>query len=241
MFEDALAVSQVRRPSLMERWPALASFSFQIAIAITMITFPALHPAKLAVHPKMPHVLIAPLQKPPLPVQRVEAAMSSASTALPEMPQAFTKAPVIRGLLPQNDAQSFPLPISQGNEMGGDAPINAVLAAAAPGPHITVASSHTTAGPVHVSSGVSAGLLLAPIRPIYPEIARIARVQGTVTIEAVITTRGTIDRMYVVSGPPMLREAALDAIHAAHYKPYRLNGVPIEVQTTISVSFHLAN
>lgn len=241
MFEDALAVSQARRPSLTERWPALASFSFQIAVAIALVTLPLLHPATVVLHPKVPDVLIAPLQKRPLPVQRVQAAMSSTSTALSETRQVFMKAPVIHELLPQTDAHPFTLPISKGNGMAVDGSINPALTAAAAGPHVTAASLHAPAGPVHVSSGVSAGLLLAPIHSIYPEIARIARVEGTVIVEAVITTGGTIDRMHVVSGPPMLREAALDALRTAHYKPYRLNGVPIEVQTTISVSFHLAS
>ncbi|HZY62106.1 MAG TPA: energy transducer TonB [Edaphobacter sp.] len=107
-------------------------------------------------------------------------------------------------------------------------------------PHVIEAVHHTTS-PVPVSSGVLSGMLLEPIRPRYPEIARIARVEGTVIVEAVITSAGAIAQLRVVSGPPMLRQAALDAIRTARYQPYRLNGNPIEVQTTISVNFRLGS
>jgi TonB family C-terminal domain len=84
-------------------------------------------------------------------------------------------------------------------------------------------------------------MLIAPIRPIYPEIARVARVEGTVVVEATISLTGTIESLHVVSGPAMLRTAALDAIRTARYQPYRLNGSPTEVQTTISVNFHMGS
>ena len=80
---------------------------------------------------------------------------------------------------------------------------------------------------------------MAPIRPIYPVIARAAGVQGTVIVEAVISRIGTIESLHVVSGPPMLQSAALDAIREARYHPYRLNGEPTEVQTTITVNFRI--
>jgi periplasmic protein TonB len=92
---------------------------------------------------------------------------------------------------------------------------------------------------LHVSTGVSEGMLLAPIRPAYPVIAKVARVQGTVVVEAVISRQGAIESLHVVSGPAMLQNAALDAIREARYRPYRLNGEPIAVETTITVIFRL--
>jgi protein TonB len=84
-----------------------------------------------------------------------------------------------------------------------------------------------------------AGMLLSPIRPVYPVIAKAAGVSGTVVVEAVISKSGTIESLHVISGPGMLREAALDAIRSARYQPFRLNGEPTEVQTTITVNFRL--
>jgi protein TonB len=82
-------------------------------------------------------------------------------------------------------------------------------------------------------------LLLVPIRPVYPAIARAAGVQGTVVVSAVISRTGTIESLRVVSGPAMLQTAAVEAIRAARYQPYRLNGMPTEVETTITVNFRL--
>ncbi len=84
-------------------------------------------------------------------------------------------------------------------------------------------------------------MLIAPIHPVYPQIAKSARIEGMVIIEAVISRTGTIESLHVVSGPPMLQRAAIDAIRAARYHPYLLNGSPTEVQTTISVNFHLGS
>jgi periplasmic protein TonB len=103
---------------------------------------------------------------------------------------------------------------------------------------VTIAQPRA-AGRISVSSGVSQGLLLAPIRPVYPTIAKAAHVEGTVVVEAVISRTGTVESLHVLSGPVMLQSAAIDAIRAARYQPYRLNGAPIEVQTTITVNFRM--
>ena len=80
---------------------------------------------------------------------------------------------------------------------------------------------------------------MAPIRPVYPAIAKAAGVQGTVVVEAVISSTGSIESLRVVSGPPMLRSAAVETIHAARYQPYRLNGEATAVETTITVNFRM--
>jgi protein TonB len=86
---------------------------------------------------------------------------------------------------------------------------------------------------------VSAGLLLAPIQPLYPQLARITGTQGTVVIQAIISKSGRIESARVLSGPAMLQAAALDAVRSARYRPYLLNGQPTEVETTISIVFHI--
>jgi protein TonB len=102
-----------------------------------------------------------------------------------------------------------------------------------------VAPAKASAAAVPVSTGVLQGMLMAPIRPVYPVIAKAAGVQGTVVVEAVISRAGTIESLRVVSGPEMLRGAALDAIREARYRPFRLNGEPTAVDTTITVNFRL--
>jgi protein TonB len=94
---------------------------------------------------------------------------------------------------------------------------------------------------VQVSGGVTEGMLLAPIQPVYPAIARAAGKQGAVVMEAVISKAGRIESLRVVSGPDMLRRAAVDAVQVARYRPYLLSGVPTEVQTRITVVFKLGS
>src|ERR1700748_2437197 len=106
------------------------------------------------------------------------------------------------------------------------------------GPAVTVAAVKAPAR-INVSTGVMQGRLLAPIRPVYPAIAKAARVEGSVVVEAVISRMGTIESLRVVSGPMMLRQAAMDAIREARYQPFRLNGEPTEVETTITVNFRM--
>ncbi len=75
--------------------------------------------------------------------------------------------------------------------------------------------------------------------PQYPAIAKAARIQGTVVLQATISKTGTIEGLQVLSGPPMLQQAAMDAVRSWRYKPYLLNGEPVEVGTTINVVFSL--
>ena len=93
---------------------------------------------------------------------------------------------------------------------------------------------------VRVSQGVSQGLLIHKVPPVYPPLARQARISGTVVLHAVIGEDGTIQTLNVVSGHPMLTNAALEAVQQWRYKPYFLFGNPVEVETTINVNFTLA-
>jgi protein TonB len=93
---------------------------------------------------------------------------------------------------------------------------------------------------VRVSQGVSQGLLIRKVQPAYPPLARSARIQGTVVLQALIGKDGSIQNLRVVSGHPMLTNSALEAVRQWKYKPYYLNGEPVEVETTINVNFTLS-
>jgi periplasmic protein TonB len=92
---------------------------------------------------------------------------------------------------------------------------------------------------VRISQGVTKGLLVHRVEPAYPTLARSARVQGEVVLSAIIDTNGQITNLQLVSGHPMLVPAALAAVREWRYKPYLLNGQPVEVETTITVIFSL--
>ena len=93
---------------------------------------------------------------------------------------------------------------------------------------------------VRVSQGVSQGLLVRQVKPVYPALARQARIQGTVVLQAQISKTGDIENLQLVSGHPMLAPAAIEAVKQWKYKPYLLNGEPVEVETTVQVNFSLA-
>jgi protein TonB len=84
-------------------------------------------------------------------------------------------------------------------------------------------------------------MLLTPIQPVYPAMAKAAGVHGAVVMEATISREGRIEGLHVVSGPPMLRNAAMAAVQGARYRPYLLSGDPTEVQTTVTVIFNLGS
>jgi periplasmic protein TonB len=87
------------------------------------------------------------------------------------------------------------------------------------------------------SSGVTQGLLLQSVKPVYPLQAQQAHVEGTVVLSAVIGKDGSVESVKVVSGHPMLTQAAVDAVKRWRYKPYYLNGEAVQAETEIKVKF----
>ena len=104
------------------------------------------------------------------------------------------------------------------------------------GPKVTAAEAPKT---LNVSGSVMAGRAISKTPPVYPRFARDARVDGTVVLHATISKAGTISNVSVISGPQMLRQAALDAVKTWRYKPYLLNNEPVEVETSVNVIFVL--
>ena len=92
---------------------------------------------------------------------------------------------------------------------------------------------------VRVSQGVTQGMLVYQVAPVYPSDARHNRIQGTVLLKAVIGKDGNIMDLQVVSGPKELLRAAIGAVQQWRYRPYLLMGKPVEVDTQIQVNFQL--
>jgi len=84
------------------------------------------------------------------------------------------------------------------------------------------------------------GNLIYKVQPIYPPLARTARIQGAVHLRAVISRTGAIENLQAIDGHPMLVGAALDAVRQWRYRPYILNGDPVEVETQVTVNFSLS-
>jgi TonB family protein len=96
-------------------------------------------------------------------------------------------------------------------------------------------------GKVSISADVASGMLLHKEAPVYPTIARAARVSGTVVLQATISSIGSIVDLRVVSGPAILQQAALDAVKLWQYRPYLQNNKPVSVETTVNVIFSLSD
>ena len=90
-------------------------------------------------------------------------------------------------------------------------------------------------------SSLLQGILIRRVEPVYPQLARVGRVQGPVVLEAVISKDGTIENLQLISGHPLLVPASIAAVSQWRYRPYILNGAAIEVETRITVNFVLGN
>jgi periplasmic protein TonB len=236
MFEDSL-VESTGRIRTRSKWFAIGSFLLQAALLAALILFPYFYPAAL---PKQ--ALTTMLTAPPPPPSHAELPAHAAVThaASPVMLTALT-API---LIPRHAAMVDDRPpgmVALGpGDTGPGSNVIGALPEIGPAPVPVVAEPRPKPkGQLRVSEGVAAGQLIAPIRPVYPAIARAARIQGTVVVVATISKQGTVEHARVVSGPQMLAGAALSAIEQARYQPFKLNGEPVEVETTVNVIFTL--
>lgn len=239
MFEESLVEST---PMLRarNRWPAVASFAVQAVIATAIVAIPLMHPEIMPLHlPLMsltPPVPIPPT--PPVVVERVT--MDDTASNGSSVPRLETSGHSSR---PQLDQTTFgnepPTTSNIGVMTSGNDALNMLANTSATGSHVSVVPAARPGPPLRLSTGISAGLLLAPITPVYPRIAVAIRQSGTVVVHAIISKAGNIESANVVSGPVMLQSAALDAVRLARYRPYLLNGEPTEVETTFNINFRL--
>jgi periplasmic protein TonB len=107
--------------------------------------------------------------------------------------------------------------------------------------HLAGAQTESAKKPVliRVSSGVANGLKIHDEQPHYPREAREKGIQGDVILQARIDTKGNLTSLKPVEGDPILAAAAVDAVKHWRYRPYLLNGEPVEVETTIKIQFHM--
>lgn len=96
-------------------------------------------------------------------------------------------------------------------------------------------------GRIRVAGDVQAASLVQRVDPVYPPIAKTAHIAGTVVLHAIIAKDGSVQELKYISGPPLLMSSAIEAVKHWKYKPTLLNGQPLEVDTTISIVFTLAD
>jgi TonB family protein len=128
-----------------------------------------------------------------------------------------------------------------------DAPAPSMIGIAMPGagapPPNFVGSGEIVPKPLlqtlNISQGVSHGLLIKKVQPVYPRNALSSRIEGLVELLATVSKNGDIAHVKVLSGDSQLTKAATDAVKQWKYKPYLLNGEPVEIQTEITINFKL--
>jgi periplasmic protein TonB len=236
MFEDALMESgnKIERKS---KW-SLIALLVNIGALVALVIWPLLHPEALPTQ-MMATLMVAPSPPPaPPPAARVPRVQTKSEMLNMELeapsriPKPITQ--VHEGALPP-----WMMGVQGMEDPGSDTPGGMSNMSAAVGTgQLTVVKPRTPTS-LKVSLGVMAGNLLAKTVPQYPEIAKAAGIRGIVVLQATISTDGSIENLRVISGPPMLQQAAMDAVRSWRYRPYLLNGEPVEVETTIRVVFNL--
>jgi protein TonB len=239
MFEDSLVESAALLRT-HNRWPAVVSITTQFCIAALILTIPVLRPELLPMPHLLPAVLVPPRAPvPPPPPIRIDT-RSSTATPAPAVPNTVRSTPLAPTLIHLTGPAVEAPPLPAVNMGDAHSPLPPGINISVPGPTVTVApAAKPSSKLVTLSSGITAGHLLAAIRPEYPAIAKAVHIEGSVIIDAVISRSGAIESAQVLSGPMMLQRAALDAVRQARYHPFLLDGQPTEVQTTITINFRM--
>jgi len=243
MFEDSLLESGGRLKT-RSGWTTFLSFGLQVILVIVGVLIPLIYTEALPKQQLMTF-LVAPPPPPPPPPPPAAAPVVKVQKIQSELDNGALKAPT---KIPQKIAmikeEDTPPPSMGGGVVGA---IGGVPGGQVGGIIGGIISSTPVAVPkvatpqrVRVSQGVTEGLLVHKVTPTYPPLARQARIQGAVQLAALIGKDGSIQNLKVVSGHPMLTSAALEAVRNWKYKPYYLNGEPVEVETSITVNFTLA-
>jgi periplasmic protein TonB len=235
MFEDALVESIGRNHSRSGWFSGVAALINGSAVGLLLL-WPLLHPASLP-RQTLSMLLTAP-PPPAAPAQQLPRMIEVAARAKASV-NPFAAPTQIPQRIADHDAPAPALDtgIVLLTHDGGAGALNGLTDSigTAAAPQVRVAPPKRLA----ISSGVMAGNKLSGAAPQYPVIARQARVEGTVVLAATIAKSGAIENLRVVSGPVLLTSAVVDAVRTWRYRPYLLNGEPVEVETTVRVVFHL--
>jgi protein TonB len=236
MFEDSTFESTGKIRTRSRRW-MLVTFALNASILLALILIPLIYPEAL---PRMANIM---LMEAPAPVTeeapKQQLAPRNTSAIQPQFNQSIITAPT---RIPPHVNYGGDPPAS-GNQspdwsgLGGtdtasiDNPLNGVKR-----PQVVIAKPK---GPIQVSKGIMQGLLIRQVVPNYPPIPKAAHIEGTVILSATISKAGRIENLHVISGSAMFTQAAMDAVAQWVYRPYLLNGEPVEVETTVNVVFRL--
>lgn len=241
MFEDSLIESGRRFKT--KPGATVLSFTLQIMLMGILVLIPLIYTEALPKGQLMTFLVAPPPPPPPPPppaaapikVVKIQSELNNGQLRTP------TKIPEKVQMIKEEEAP----PPAMGGVMGGV--VGGVPGGSMGGVIGGIIGSTPVAVPkvatpqrVRVSLGVSSGLLIKKVQPNYPPLARQARIQGDVILQAEISKDGTIQNLQLISGHPMLAPAAIEAVKQWRYRPYLLNGEPVAVETQVLVKFSLS-
>jgi periplasmic protein TonB len=239
MFDELVESSAVKKKTNTS-WAVTLSVIVQSLVLFVLILIPLIYTQAL---PKamLSTLLIAPPPPPPpppppqaVPVKVIKPVARLLTQGKLMAPRAIPKDVAVfkeAELPPEPAAGSGVLGGAGGDILGG---LGGGSSAYAPPPPPKAAPSR-----IKLGGQVQAAKIVAQPQPLYPALARQARIQGNVVLHAIIDKDGRVGQLEVVSGHPLLVQSALDAVKQWRYQPTQLNGDPVEVDTTITVTFVL--
>ena len=228
-------------PSSRRGWTTFVSFALQMFGVGVLLFLPLIYNEAIPAIKLYP-VLAAPLPPPgPAPAApHARSARTQTNINGPHVtiPTSFPNHPAILNDAPVSDSVSLDdtrgVPGGTGVHGVRDGVLGSVgIAAVMPPP-----APRPLARPPRISRMME-GNLIHRVQPVYPMSAKIAHIQGSVVLRAVISKDGAIENLAVISGHPMLVKAAIDAVSLWRYRPYMLNDEPFEVETQVTVNFIL--
>jgi protein TonB len=244
MFEE-MVLSNPKSKRTNKPWTVVVSMIVQVLLLVILILIPLIYTEALP-RAMMSSILLAPPPPPPPPpppaavqvvkikpvVRLMEAGRLVAPKAIPQNVNIIKEEELPPDAGMQGVAGGVPGGIAGGSMSGV---LGGVISGKTAPPPPKVVPKR-----VMVGGNVQAARLVNKVQPIYPPLARQTRISGTVKLHAVIGKDGTVQQLQLVSGHPLLVQAALDAVKQWRYQPTLLNGEPVEVETEIDVIFSLA-
>ena len=248
MFEDALMENQVRSTS---RWSVALSTALQFLLVGIVLLIPILNYYELPETDFVSFLTTPPPPPPPPPppaaVVKVKPVPKEFDTGALTQPISIPdKVAIIEEDASVNAGISGVVGGVPGGQVGGQIGgvlggiISSAPTAAPPPPPPPPVKKKAPPRRIRVGGNVAKARLTRQVRPQYPPLARQARIQGVVKLSAVIAKDGSIQKLEVMSGHPLLVPSALSAVKQWRYKPTLLNGEAVEVLTNIDVNFTLS-
>jgi periplasmic protein TonB len=245
MFEDSL-IESGGRLTTKRGMTTTISFVFQMVLVGVLVLIPLLFTEALPKTQLMTFLVAPPPPPPPPPppaaapvkvVKQIQTDIVNGQLRTP------TKIPEKVQMIKEDEA---PPPVMSASGVVGGVPggvpggqMGGVIGGIINSTPVAVPKVATPQR-IRVSQGVTQGMIIRRVQPAYPPLARQARIQGPVVLQAEIGKDGSIQNLRLISGHPMLAPAAIEAIKQWKYKPYILNGEPVEVETTITFNFTLS-